>query len=119
MNLSKSDFKILVTDDSRLSRQVITSVLQEEGYSIVGQSHSAEDAFLKAQKEDYHLFIIDVIMPETSGLDLARSISEIPTPKCILMTSSLNSEGAVIEPFQMGPMTFYINPSRKKSFCYL
>ena len=69
---------------------MITNVLQEEGYSIVGQSHSAEDAFLKAQKEDYHLFIIDVIMPETSGLDLARSISEIPTPKCILMTSSLN-----------------------------
>ena len=84
---SKEQFKILITDDSALSRKVITEILSQNGYTLLSTASSAEEAYIKTKKENYHLHLVDVVLPETSGLDLIKSLNELPSPKCILVTS--------------------------------
>ena len=106
----KSKFNILVTDDSPLACDLITQILDKENYNVIGHANSAEEAYIKAQTENIHLHVIDVVMPNVSGIDLARSLNEMPHPKCLLMISSLDSEGILIEAISTGANDFLRKP---------
>lgn len=49
-------------------------------------------------------------MPEASGIDLAKSLGELNTPKCILMISSLASENIIIDSISNGANDFLKKP---------
>ena len=110
----KQKFNILVTDDSPFACGMITQILEKNNYNVIGQALSAEEAFIKAQTENIQLYIIDVVMPEASGIDLARSLNEMPQPKCVLMISSLDSESVLIEAISNGANDFLRKPFKEK-----
>ena len=110
---SKEQFKILITDDSALSRKVITEILSQNGYTLLSTASSAEEAYIKTKKENYHLHLVDVVLPETSGLDLIKSLNELPSPKCILVTSSLDSETYILEAISAGANDYLKKPFKE------
>mgnify|MGYP000187931238 CR=1 FL=1 len=66
---------ILVVDDKQAVRDSLIKLLESSGYTV----HSAcngLDAFEKAQKCSYDLFIIDHLMPIMNGLQLAKNLSQ-------------------------------------------
>jgi two-component system, chemotaxis family, chemotaxis protein CheY len=107
---SKEDLKILVTDDSLLSRKVVCEVLTNYGYTNLTTASTAEEAYFKSKKDTYHLHIVDIVLAETSGLDLIKSLGEIPSPKNILVTSSLSSETYILEAISAGANDFLKKP---------
>lgn len=106
----KEDLKILVTDDSLLSRKVVCEILTKSGFTNLATAASAEEAYFKSKKDNYHLHIVDIVLTETSGLDLIKSLGEIPSPKNILVTSSLSSETYVLEAISAGANDFLKKP---------
>ena len=108
--VSKDDLKILVTDDSLLSRKVVCDILAKNGFSNITTASTAEEAYFKSKKDTYHLHIVDIVLAETSGLDLIKSLGEIPTPKNILVTSSLSSETYILEAISAGANDFLKKP---------
>ena len=105
----KSNFKILVIDDSNLSTNTISSILNSSGYTAVEQANSPVDGLARSNSENFHLYIIDVVMPKISGIDLSREISN-NTNSCILVMSSLDSENILIEAIASGAKDFLVKP---------
>jgi YesN/AraC family two-component response regulator len=105
-----TDLKIVVVDDSDLSRRSIIEILERYGYEIVGQASSAEDALPMAGTTPVNLFIIDIVMPEVSGLELAKTLSELSKPINIITMSSLDTESIVIESISAGALDFLVKP---------
>ncbi len=67
--------KILVIDDSRFQRRLISSVLEEAGYKVLTAGDGRE-GFTVALGESPDLVICDLLMPEIDGFNFLRMVRE-------------------------------------------
>ena len=66
-------FKVLVVDDSIMSRNKLERVLSKDGYEITSvESGIVALDFLKTNKPD--IILLDMIMPGMTGLDVLKSL---------------------------------------------
>jgi two-component system phosphate regulon response regulator OmpR len=71
---------LLIVDDDRRIRELLRRYLASEGYRVTTASNAAE-ATTAMRSMAFDLIVLDVMMPEENGLDLAASLrkrSEIP-----------------------------------------
>jgi|SRR5436190_11545493 DNA-binding NarL/FixJ family response regulator len=81
--------KILVIDDSsRLRKQIIGLLSELNGIEIIGQAHSAMDAFNAIREMKPDVLTLDIHMAGGSGLDVLRKIKqEDGAPFVIMLTN--------------------------------
>jgi two-component system chemotaxis response regulator CheY len=110
--MSEKQFgKVLVVDDSTFTRRSIIEILTNEGFNVVGEAKSAEEAIQIAHTSKPNIFLIDIVMPEISGLELAKHFQEkISGDKYIIMMSSLTIDSIVIESISNGAIDFLQKP---------
>lgn len=113
MSPQKSRLKVAIVDDSEHSRKGISSILESEGYDVVGTYSNGNDAIKDFQIIGANLFIIDVVMPDISGIEVAKVISDKNRNAYIIMMSSLDSEHIVIEAISNGATDFIQKPFEK------
>src|SRR5690242_2148653 len=79
---------ILVVEDHRSVRRFMTRVLRQAGFKTLEAANAAEGlALLREHGGSIALTIIDMVMPDMSGLDLAVEIEREGTGTAILFTS--------------------------------
>jgi DNA-binding response OmpR family regulator len=73
----KTQPSVLVVEDDETTRDVMTRILVREGY-ITHSAESARDAlgFLRKPLSPIHVVILDVHLPDVSGIDLCAHIRE-------------------------------------------
>ncbi|MEJ2609674.1 MAG: ATP-binding protein [Candidatus Thiodiazotropha sp.] len=86
--------KILVADDNLVNQQVTQSFLEQVGHTVTvfSDGQSALDALTS---DDYDLAIVDMMMPEQSGLDvikLYRQITDNTELPFIMLTANVSQE---------------------------
>ena len=105
------NLKILIVDDSDFNRKNMMEILTFEGFNVVGQAASAEEAIQIAHSTKPNLIFVDIVMPEISGLELTKHLQEkTQGEKFIIMMSSLNIESMVIESISNGASDFLQKP---------
>jgi DNA-binding NtrC family response regulator len=106
--------KILIVDDSEFNRKAMVNILTEEGFNVVGEANSAETGIVTAASTKANLIFIDIVMPERSGLELAKHFQDKSLAnRFIIMMSSLNIESMVIESISNGAIDFLQKPFEK------
>jgi two-component system, chemotaxis family, chemotaxis protein CheY len=105
-----SRVKVYVVDDSDVARLSVVKSLEKYKIKVVGDSSSARVAFEQGLLQSPDIFIIDVVMPEISGIELARKIREVAKKTRIIMMSSLNLEHIIIECMSAGVSDFLNKP---------
>lgn len=109
------NLKILIVDDSDFNRKSMVDILTFEGFNIVGQASSAEDAIQIAHTAKPNLIFIDIVMPEISGLELTKHLQEKGSgERFIIMMSSLNIESMIIESISNGASDFLQKPFNRE-----
>ena len=111
---NRKEINIMVIDDSDLNRKSVVNILDEAGYNIAGEASNAEEAMKALGSVTCNIFIIDIVMPEVSGLDIAKKLTEILKDSNIIMMSSLTSEHIVIDSISSGAVDFLQKPFTKK-----
>lgn len=102
--------KIAIIEDSQLLRRSIVDGLEQAGFNVVGEAKDGNEAISLIQQGQANLFIIDVVMPEVSGLEIARQIHKAMPNSRIIIMSSLNLEHIVIEAISCGAVDFIAKP---------
>jgi len=69
--------QVLVADDDRSVREALVQILQRRGHEV-SQSASGEEALAAWRKSAFPLLLLDLLMPGTSGLDVCRTIRQMP-----------------------------------------
>ena len=64
---------ILVIEDEPDIRAIITSLLESEGFEVITASTGAE-AMIAIEDEDPHLVLVDILLPDISGLEICRRL---------------------------------------------
>ena len=104
---------ILIVDDSKFMRKMLSDILVKEGHQIVGEAENAKEAteFYKKLKPD--LVTLDIIMPEVEGEDAISALKAMikvkPQAK-VVMVSAMGQEEVVEECIQAGAKDFIIKP---------
>ncbi|HEX6434814.1 MAG TPA: response regulator [Gemmatimonadales bacterium] len=84
---------ILVVDDERISRRVAYRILGEEGYRVLeAENHLEAISVLGQARGRIDLVMIDVVMPECDGVELASQILEEWADQRILFMSAHPAE---------------------------
>jgi CheY-like chemotaxis protein len=85
--------KVLVADDDRLIRTMVSDLLADLGHSVIAASDGAEAVDL-ARREEPDVLVLDFLMPRLSGLDaLAMLRREGRDTPAVLLTAI--SDGTV------------------------
>ena len=94
-NKSLMDKKVLVVDDSRMIRHILTQEFEDHG-CLVQQAENGLDGFIRTQAFNPDLIIMDLVMPKMGGLEAIAKIRELkPTVNIIVLTSSSKKEEVV------------------------
>jgi len=67
--------KVLIADDDRTIRALLTDMLVDLGHTVVAAANGAEAVELAAS-ENPHVVILDFLMPKLSGLDALKAMRE-------------------------------------------
>lgn len=89
LGIEMSDpIRVLVTDDHTLVRQGISHLLNDsDGFEVVGEAGSATEALALAQESRPDVVLLDISLPDKSGLDVAKELREaLPDTKIIMLT---------------------------------
>lgn len=110
-NDPKNLLKIVVVDDADFSRKTVVEILEKNNFEVTGQASNAEDAIGLLTSTKANLFLIDVVMPKISGMELAKKLTEVASrPISIIMMSSLDLENIIIESISNGAIDFLAKP---------
>jgi DNA-binding response OmpR family regulator len=92
--------RVLIIDDDVTLCELLEAVLQDEGY-IVSSVHCGESALQYMEKTPVDLVLLDVMLPNLNGMQVARRICQrFATP--ILMLTALNDENSMLDGYQAG-----------------
>jgi len=103
--------KILVVDDSKTERHVLSEMLQKNGYVVYTAENGAE-ALAKADEVQPDVILMDVVMPGASGFQATRSISRNEGTKHIpiIICSSKGQETDKIWGLRQGARDYLVKP---------
>src|SRR6478735_7297414 len=65
--------RILIIDENEKHRSQISRILAQEGYTIL-ESCNAKSSFRTIEKEELHLVIIHVELPDMNGIDMIEKV---------------------------------------------
>ncbi|MBI3706010.1 MAG: response regulator, partial [Rhizobiales bacterium] len=108
VTLSDDAPHLLVVDDDRRIRDLLSRFLAGEGYRV-STAETAADARAKLNGLSFDLLILDVMMPDESGFDFAKSLrgsSSVP----ILMLTARDAAESRIKGLEMGADDYLSKP---------
>lgn len=85
--------RLVVVDDHALFRDGVSSLLRAWDHEVVGQAGNGADAVRAIDEHDPDVVLLDVRMPDMSGVDVARIVKERhPRTSVVMLTVSEDEE---------------------------
>ncbi|MBM9505578.1 ANTAR domain-containing response regulator [Actinacidiphila acididurans] len=104
--------RVVIAEDEALIRLDLKEMLEEEGYSVVGEAGDGETAVKLAEELRPHLVILDVKMPVLDGISAAERIAgEKLAP--VLMLTAFSQRELVERARDAGAMAYLVKPFTK------
>ena len=101
--------KILLVDDEKNIRKMLTRVLSNEGY-FINEATDGLDAIKKLEKEKYSLILLDLKMPGLNGLETLKNIRKSDFHVPVIMMSAYGSVTEAVDAMKLGALDYLVKP---------
>ena len=101
--------RILIVEDDRKVASFLQRGLREEGYAV-DVAHDGKEGRLQAHVHDYDLLVLDVMLPEVSGLELVREMRSREKATPVLMLTARDAEEDVVTGLDAGADDYLTKP---------
>src|SRR5215831_5445340 len=102
--------RILVVDDDNLLRKLVTEQLSRSDFDAT-PAPSARAALQSLRDRDYDVVLLDIMMPDMSGLDALREIRKLEDPPEVVMLTADTSLSTGIEAMRHGAYDYLTKPA--------
>lgn len=115
MEINPSEYKILIVDDVMSNVLLLKVLLTNEKFAIATASNGRQ-ALEQVEKENPDLVLLDVMMPDMSGFEVAQHLKSNPNTADIpiIFLTVLNSTADIVKGFQVGANDFISKPFNKE-----
>ncbi|WTU53238.1 response regulator [Streptomyces sp. NBC_00057] len=104
-------FNVLVVDDdfyvAKINSRYVSAV---PGFRVVGEMHSAGDAFSALEQGGIDLVLLDHYLPDENGLSLTRRLRELGRDIDVIMVTAERSSASVHEAMRAGVLQYLVKP---------
>lgn len=104
--------RVVIAEDEALIRLDLKEMLEEEGYSVVGEAGDGETAVALAREHRPDLVILDVKMPVLDGISAAERIAADRIAP-VLMLTAFSQRELVDRARDAGAMAYLVKPFSK------
>ena len=107
--------RLLVVDDHEVVRQGLVALLDRRpGFQVVAEAGTVQEAIAEARRHQPDLVVMDVRLPDGSGVEACREIrSELPGTRVIMLTSYPDDE-AVLSAIVAGASGYLLKQIRAR-----
>jgi CheY-like chemotaxis protein len=108
--------KVLIADDSQLTRGIINNILNDAGVTTV-LAQDGKEAFeiMKSEAQNIDLVLTDYMMPEMNGDELCRKIrTELGNKLPVVIISAMSESSSMLELFKAGASDYIVKPFTKE-----
>ena len=115
MEINPSEYKILIVDEVMSNVLLLKVLLTNEKFAIATASNGRQ-ALEQVEKENPDLVLLDVMMPDMSGFEVAQHLKSNPNTADIpiIFLTALNSTADIVKGFQVGANDFISKPFNKE-----
>ena len=115
MEINPSEYKILIVDDVMSNVLLLKVLVTNEKFAIATASNGRQ-ALEQVEKENPDLVLLDVMMPDMSGFEVAQHLKSNPNTADIpiIFLTALNSTADIVKGFQVGANDFISKPFNKE-----
>jgi two-component system, NarL family, response regulator DevR len=108
-------FRLLVVDDHEVVRQGLVALLdRREGFEVVAEAGTVAEAIAMAHRFEPDIVIMDVRLPDGSGVEACREIrADLPGTKVVILTSYPDEE-AVLSAIVAGASGYLLKQVRAR-----
>ena len=105
------DLRVLVVDDDfRVASLHAAMVERMQGFAVVGLAHTASRAMEQAHALRPDLILLDVYLPDGSGLEVARALLAEPGAPDVIVISAARDADSVRAALRLGTVHYLIKP---------
>jgi two-component system response regulator RegA len=101
---------ILVVEDDNAFRAVLVKAFEERGYEAQGVA-DARSAIEAAQRESPEMAVVDLRLPDQSGLDVVRELKAIDASTAIVVLTGYGSIATALESVRLGAVHYLTKPT--------
>lgn len=103
---------ILVVDDDTAILDGFKELLEGEGYDVDAAANERE-ALGNLKENQYQVVLMDIVLKETTGIELIQKIQEVAKDTVIIMVTAYPSTESAIRCFKAGAFDYLIKPIKK------
>ncbi|WFA07947.1 response regulator [Tissierella sp. Yu-01] len=104
---------ILVVDDSLFMRKMIIQIVNEAGYTVVGEATDGNEALQQYVKLEPDLVLMDITMPYVTGLEGLELIKKVDPNARVIMCSAMGQQSKILKAMSLGASDFIVKPFNK------
>ncbi|HHJ34700.1 MAG TPA: response regulator transcription factor [Gammaproteobacteria bacterium] len=103
---------VLIVDDEQLARQRLRKMLStNNGYQIIGEAETGEDALRKTQAALPDVVLMDIRMPGMDGIEAASYINRMDKPPAIIFTTAYSDHA--LNAFETHAIDYLLKPIKQ------
>src|SRR4051812_2108774 len=110
--------RILVVDDERVIREILSDFLSVEGY-VVRTVQDGLEALRELQRRSYNLVISDLKMPNMTGLELIERITALQIPVLTVIMTGFGTVETAIEAMKQGAYDYILKPFKVEEVVHI
>lgn|GEM_PF-399831 len=94
--------KVLVVDDVSLMRRVYADIVKAKGHEVVGEAATGREAIESFKSLRPDMVLMDVVMPDASGLEAVKAIISFDPEARIIIISACDDESILDDALALG-----------------
>jgi two-component system chemotaxis response regulator CheY len=102
--------KILIVDDSAISRKKLRAILEAGNHEIVGEASDGAEALEKYQELSPDLVTMDITMPNIDGIAALINIKQYDSSARVVMITALGKGEKILEALNAGAKNYITKP---------
>jgi DNA-binding response OmpR family regulator len=110
--------RILIVDDERVIREILSDFLSLEGY-VVRTVEDGAEALRELQRRSYNLVISDLKMPNMGGLELIEKITAMSLPVLTVIMTGFGTVETAIEAMKKGAYDYILKPFKVEEVVHI
>ena len=108
---------VLVIDDSKAIRLILTQILQDIGYQVIDAPDGLEAFKMLKEQENVGLILVDWNMPKMNGLEFVLEVRKNPDYKDIrlMMVTTETEMAQVVKALEAGADEYVMKPFTREA----
>lgn len=106
--------KVLIVDDAAFMRAAIKTILERNGFEVVGEAENGAIGVRKYQELRPDIVTMDITMPEMTGLEALKHIRSFDPDAKVIMITAMGQEHLVKEAILSGAKSFIVKPFKEE-----